>query len=133
MTDLHSLEGIAEYAQQQIEKIERMQRDLADRVGEGRSRDGLVTAKTGIAGGMRELRIEPAALRLSVEELSAEVMSAITAAQADYARGADDVMAPILGMRPSEDATAAFESRLSKLEAIEQDVERLARSRDLLK
>lgn len=132
MADLHSLEGIAEYAQQQIEKIERMQRDLADRFGEGRSREGLVTAKTGVAGGLRDLRIEPSALRLSVEELAAEVMSAITAAQADYARVADDVMAPILGMRPSEDTAAGFESRLSKLEAIEHDIDRLARSRNLL-
>ncbi len=131
MPEIHSVEGLAAYAAEQIERIERMQREVAQQVGEGTSRQGHVKAKTGIAGAVKDLRIAPSALRLSPEELSAEVTSAIAAAQADYARKADDIMGPILGMRPSEDAASSFESRLGRLQSLQDDVERLARSRGL--
>lgn len=132
MADLHSLEGLAQYAQQQVERIEKMQRELAEQVGEGRSRDGHVTARTGAAGSLRDLKIDPAAMRLSVDELTAEVTSAITAAQADFAKRADDIMEPLLNVRPSEDSAIALESRMSRLEAIGDDLDRIARSRGLL-
>jgi DNA-binding protein YbaB len=131
MAEIHSVEGLADYAHQQIERIQRMERELAEQVGEGTSRDGHVKAKTGAAGVLKDLKIDAAAMRLSPEELTAEVRSAISAAQADFARRADDIMGPILHVKPSEHANAAIEQGMQRLDALTADLERLARARGL--
>lgn len=131
MPEIHSVEGLADYACQQIERIERMQRELAEQEGAGESPSGHVRARTGVAGAVRDLKIEPGGLRLTPEELGAEVLSAIAAAQQDFARRADDIMGPILNVRPSEEATAALDAGVSRLEALTADLDRIARTRGL--
>lgn len=127
MADIRSLGELADYAQEQIERIQRMQQDLADQVGEAESPRGLVLARTGAGGMLVDLRIDPNARRLSSEELAAEVVAAVTAAQRDFAARADEIMAPVLGMRPSEQSVNELESGMSRLEALTDDVARLAR------
>jgi hypothetical protein len=92
----------------------------------------MVRARTGPGGKLLGLRIDPEALRLSAEQVTAEVAAAISAAQKDYARHADEIMAPVLGMRPSEQSVADIERGLGQLDVLAEDMERLARNHDLL-
>jgi DNA-binding protein YbaB len=131
MSEIHSVGGLAEYAHQQIERIERMQRELAEQTGAGTSPRGLVKALTGPSGMLRDLEIGAEAMRLSPAELAAEIKSAITAAQADYGTKADDIMAPILGVRPSQDAQDALEAGISRLDELSADLDRIARQQGI--
>lgn len=131
MADIGNLEELAEYAQRKVEQIQRMQSDLDAQCGEALSPREYVRARTGPGGVLRELRIDPEALRLPVEELAAEVTAAVTAAQREFAKRADEIMAPVLGMRPSERGLEALEDGLSRLDALGADLERLARRRGL--
>ncbi|GGJ76099.1 hypothetical protein GCM10010123_02590 [Pilimelia anulata] len=76
--------------------IDTWRRSLADTAGVGRSPGGHITARTVSGGALRELTVEPAALRLPPAELTAEIVAAVNAAQADYARRAYAIMAPAL-------------------------------------
>lgn len=131
MPEIRSLTDLAEYAHDQIDRIERMQRDLADYAGEGGSPRGHVRARTGPGGQLLDLHIESGALRLPADEVAAEVSAAITEAQRAYARRADEIIAPVLGMRPSEQAVDALEHGMSRLDALTADLERLAQRRGL--
>jgi DNA-binding protein YbaB len=127
MSEIHSVEGLAEYAHQQIERIERMQRELAEQNGYGTSQRGLVKARTGPSGILRDLDIDAEAMRMSPAELALEIKSAITAAQADYGTKADDIMGPILGVRPSQDAQEAIEAGMSRLDELSANLDKVAR------
>ncbi|NJC68696.1 YbaB/EbfC family nucleoid-associated protein [Planosporangium thailandense] len=91
------LDAIARDAQLQVDRIVRMQTDLAEATAAASSRSGLVHARTGPGGGVLGLSIAPAAMRLSPEDLAAEVIEAITAAQRSYGALADKIMDPVLG------------------------------------
>jgi DNA-binding protein YbaB len=93
------LDALAANAQRQVERIARMQAGLAEATAAGASRSGRVRARTGPGGGVLGLHIEPAAMRLSPEELATEITEAITAAQRSYGMLADEIMAPVLGIR----------------------------------
>jgi len=108
-----------------------MQQQLNDYVGEGESPRRHVRARTGPGGRLVDLHITQDALRLTAEDLTSEVAAAITAAQGDYATRTDDIMAPLLAMRPSERAADAFDQGLQRLDALTVDLERLAQRRDL--
>ena len=99
MPDIRNLEDLAEYAHQQVARIQRMQDDLADQYGTAESPRGYVRARTGPGGGLQELRIDPGAMRLSAEDVAAEVTAAITAAQREYADRANEIIAPVLASR----------------------------------
>lgn len=131
MTEIRSLSDLAEYAHDQVQRITTMQQDLAACHGEARSPRGYVLARTGPGGALLELRLEPDANRLPVEDLAAEVTAAVTAAQQEYGRRADTIMSGVLGLRPSEQAADALEAGMSRLEALGADLERLGRSRNL--
>jgi hypothetical protein len=77
------------------------------------------------------LRIDPAGLRLPATDLEAEVTAAVSAAQRQFAERADEIMAPVLGMRPSEQSVDALEAGMNRLDALGDDLERLARRRGL--
>lgn len=126
MADIRNLADLADYAQQQIARIQRMQQDLAEQFGEGQSPRGLVVARTGPGGVLLDLQIDPNARRLTTEELAAEVKAAVTAAQREFAARADEIMAPVLGMRPSEQSVNELEAGMSRLDALADDVARLA-------
>lgn len=130
--DIRNLEELADYAQRQVERIQRMQSDVAAQFGEGRSPQGFVRARTGPGGGLQELRIDPAGLRLPASELEAEVTAAVSAAQRRFAERADEIMAPVLGMRPSQQSVDALEAGMNRLDALGADLERLARQRGLV-
>lgn len=127
MPDLRSLEDLAEYAHQQVERIQRMQADLAAQYGSADSPDGHVHARTGPGGVVQELRIAPSGMRLSADELAAEVMAAIGAAQRAYAARADAIMEPVLGLRPSDTNVDVLEAGMSRLDTLADDLDRLAR------
>lgn len=127
MDDFDSLADLARYAQWQVDRIEQMQAELAEQSGEGVSDRGYVRARTGPGGALLDLSIDPAAQRLSNEELVAEIRGAVSAAQRRFTELADEIMAPVLGMRPSEQSSAAFERGLSRLDALSDDLDRLGR------
>lgn len=127
MPDIRNLDELAEYAQRQVERIQHMQQDLAEQVGAGRSPRGLVRARTGPGGELKELRIDPDALRLPADEVAAEVTAAVTAAQREFAARADEIMAPVLGLRPSQESLDALEAGVSRLDALADDLDRVAR------
>jgi hypothetical protein len=52
-------------------------------VGEGVAADGLIVVHTGLPGRVTGIDLDPAALRLGVEELAAELTAATNAALAD--------------------------------------------------
>jgi DNA-binding protein YbaB len=93
------LNALADHAQRQVERLAHLQADLAEASATADSRSGLVHARTGPGGAVLGLRIEPAAMRLSPEDLAAEVTEAITGAQRSYGALADEIMAPVLGIR----------------------------------
>lgn len=132
MADLRNLADLADYAHRQIERIQRMQREIESEYGEGRSPRGFVRARTGPGGALQELRIDPSALRLSADELAAEVTAAVTAAQREFAARADEIMAPVLGMRPSEQTADALDAGMRRLDELGADLDRLARRRGLV-
>ena len=131
MTEIHTLTGLAAYAQEQIERLTRLQRDLEDCVGEGGSPGGLVTARTGPGGRLIDLRLQPDAMRLSTQDAAEEIMAAVTAAQRDYAARADDALQPLLALRPSEQSTDALDRGMRRLDELAADLERLAARHDL--
>ena len=55
MTEIHTLTDLAAYAQEQVERLARMQEDLAVCAGEGESPGGLVSARNG-SGASPEVR-----------------------------------------------------------------------------
>ncbi len=130
MPELNDLDDLVAYAQGQVERIQRMQDELGTASAEATSRGGYVRARTGAGGALLDLRIEPAARQLSTHELAAEVTDAVGAAQARYAELADTIMAPVLGLRPSEESVAALEGGMSRLDALADDLDRLARRYD---
>jgi hypothetical protein len=127
--EIRNLTDLAAYAQDQVERITRMQQDLAAATGEGESPRRLARARTGPGGRLLDLRLSEDAMRLPAEDAAAEVAAAIVAAQTDYARRADDIMQPVLALRPSEDAAAegALDQGMRRLDELTADLERLAR------
>jgi hypothetical protein len=51
----------------------------------------------------------------------------VTAAQREFAARADEIMAPVLGLRPSEESLDALEAGVSRLDGLVEDLDRLAR------
>jgi len=126
-----SLSDLAGYAQEQVARITRMQSDLDEAEGEGDSPRGLVHARTGPGGVLRDLRLDPRVLRMGTEEAAEEITAAVTAAQRAFAEKADAIMAPVLALRPSTASVDALDQGMRRLDALTADLERLARRRDL--
>jgi DNA-binding protein YbaB len=126
VTEIRTLTDLAAYAQDQIERLTRMQQDLAECVGEGESPGGLVSARSGPGGRLLDLRLDPETMQLSTEDAAAEITAAVIAAQSDYAARADDIMQPVLALRPSEQATDELNRGMRRLDELTADLERLA-------
>jgi DNA-binding protein YbaB len=128
---MHTLTDLAAYAQEQVERLTRMQEDLAACAGDGASPGGLVSARTGPGGRLIDLHLDPALLDLSTEDAAAEITAAVTAAQSDYAARAGDILQPVLAVRPSEQSTEVFDRGMRRLDELAADLERLAARHDL--
>lgn len=131
MTEIRNLTDLAAYAQDQIERITRMQQQLNECVGEGESPRRLAHARTGPGGRLLDLRLGTDVLRLSPEGAAEEITGAIAAAQRDYASRADDIMAPVLAVRPSEQSADVLDRGMQRLDELAADLERLAAQRGL--
>jgi DNA-binding protein YbaB len=131
MVQIRSLNELAEYAHQQVERVQRMQEEVTALSGSGESPRGWVRARTGPGGSVQELTIAPSALRLTAEEVAAEVIAAISAAQRDFSARADEIMAPVLGFHPGAQAVEELEAGMNRLDALADDLERMARRRGL--
>ncbi|MFK3981602.1 YbaB/EbfC family nucleoid-associated protein [Micromonospora sp. NPDC050397] len=131
MADIRNLDDLAEYAHQQLARIQRMQDDLADQFGTGESPRGYVRARTGPGGGLQELRIDPTAMRLPAEDVAAEVTAAITAAQQEYARRADEIITPVIAAAPDQNSVGDLEAGMRRLDGLVDDLDRIARRRGL--
>jgi hypothetical protein len=109
-------------------------RKLAGRAEDARlgaaSPGGYVRARTGPGGQVLDLRIDPTGLRLTVEELEAEVVAAITAAQCRYAQ---EISASALGVRTPGQALARLEDGMAKLDALAAELDRTARQHRLVR
>ncbi|WP_121158123.1 YbaB/EbfC family nucleoid-associated protein [Micromonospora pisi] len=128
---MRNLENLAEYAHEQLARIQRMQDDLAAQFGTGESPRGYVRAVTGPGGALQELRIDPNAMRLPVGDLTAEVTAAVVEAQREYAERANEIMAPILASAPSEQSVGDLEAGMHRLDGLVNDLDRVARRRGL--
>jgi len=131
MSEIRNLTDLAAYAQEQVSRITEMQQQLADQTGAGEAADGAVRARTGPGGRLLDLQLSPAVLRMPPEEAAAQVVAAVTAAQLDYATRADQIMEPVLALRPSEQADDALDAGMRRLDELTADLERLAARRDL--
>jgi DNA-binding protein YbaB len=131
VTEIRNLDDLAAYAQDQVERIARMQQQLADYEGEGESPGRLVRARTGPGGRLVDLRLDPDVLRMSPDAAAEEITAAVTAAQRDYAGRADDIMAPVLAMRPGEETADLLDRGMRRLDALTDDLERLSRRHGL--
>ena len=124
MPEIRDLTDLAAYAQGQLERISRMQSDLAASAGEGISPQRYVRARTGPGGRVLDLRLDPDLLALPVHEITGEIVAALNAAQADYAAQTDAIMAPILQARPGPDT---IDDGMRRLDALTDDLDRLMR------
>jgi DNA-binding protein YbaB len=130
VTEIRTLTDLAAYAQEQIERLTRMQHDLASRFGEGESAGGPVSARTGPGHRFLDLRLDPEAMQLSSEDTAA-VTAAVTAARRDFAARADDILEPVLALRPSEQSADTLDRGMRRLDELAADLERVARRHDL--
>ncbi|NUR74384.1 MAG: YbaB/EbfC family nucleoid-associated protein [Hamadaea sp.] len=126
MAGLNNLDGLAHYAMDQVDRLRRAQERLEHASAEGRSQDGLVVARTGAGGMLRELRIDESALRGGAEQVSRSVTAAITAAQAAYNEQADEIMGGEMGMRPSE-SSSEFDRGIARIDDLTDQLESLTR------
>lgn len=126
MSELSNLDGLANYALQQVEKLRQVQERMGELTGEGRSADGLVVARTGPGGRILELKIDEAALRSGAARVSASVTAAVSAAQEAYAGQADDLMADGMGVRPS-DPSRSFDRGMARLDELTDQLEDMTR------
>ena len=127
MPEIRDFTDLAAYAQEQLERISKMQSDMADAAGQGVSPQRYARARTGPGGRVLELRLDPDASSLPVAELADEIVAAISAAQADFATQTDAIMAPLLESRPSD----TFDDGVRRLDALTDDLDRLMRRPDL--
>lgn len=128
MPPFRDFQDLAAYAQEQLDRVGRMQADMAAAAGEGVSPQRYARARTGPGGKLLELRLDPDAQSLSLAELTDEVVAAVNAAQADYATQTDAIMAPLLESRPTGDS---IDDGLRRLDALTDDLDRLMRRPDL--
>nr|WP_221373868.1 YbaB/EbfC family nucleoid-associated protein [Actinoplanes polyasparticus] len=128
MPQFHDFTDLAAYAQEQLDRVSRMQADMAAAAGEGMSPQRYARARTGPGGKVLELRLDPDAAGLPLDDLTDEIVAAISAAQADYATQTDAIMAPILESRPTGDT---IDDGIRRLDALTDDLDRLMRRPDL--
>lgn len=112
---------------ERLDAFEQHRTALAETVGEGTGADGLVTARVGAGGEVRDLEINPRAMRLDSFTLRDGILAAIRAATSDYAESvrAATVLPPIdpqrllrdLGLGTGAKATMAqFSERAADIE-----------------
>ncbi len=128
MPEIRDFHDLAAYAQEQLERISRMQADMRDAEGEGTSPQRYVRARTGPGGRVLDLRLDPDLLSRPLDEVTDEIVAAIGAAQADYATRADAIMAPILEARTSD---STLDDGIRRLDDLTDDLDRLMRRPDL--
>ncbi|MCO8269360.1 YbaB/EbfC family nucleoid-associated protein [Actinoplanes sp. TRM 88003] len=128
MPQFHDFHDLAAYAQEQLDRVGRMQADMATAAGEGVSPQRYARARTGPGGNVLELRLDPDARSLPLDDLTAEIVAAISAAQADYATQTENIMAPLLESRPTGDT---IDDGIRRLDALTDDLDRLMRRPDL--
>ena len=68
---------------EQLDTAQQRQEAVTETVGTGRSEDGLVTVQV-VAGVVRDLELNPRAMRLDSQALRDSILQAIAAATADY-------------------------------------------------
>lgn len=125
---LSSPDRLLAQAQEQVRRLADLQAGVETITGRARSASGKVGATTGAGGVLEDLQLDPVAMLLSPEELAAEVVSAVSAAQADAAAQAADALAPLRSGPPSSD-DARFDQGLARLDGLLDDLDRVARRR----
>lgn len=94
----------------QLEKIQQMQRDLAEVSGEAEAARGLVKVRVTPAGMPTRLHLDPEATRLPADELSAAILAAI----GDATVKASEQMRAIVGtVIPADDLDAMMRGTVS--------------------
>ncbi|GII86556.1 hypothetical protein Ssi03_45460 [Sphaerisporangium siamense] len=106
------LEKLLNQAQEQFARVEGLQRRLAELVGRAQDKDHLVTVEYG-AEGLRELELNPRAMRLASNDLAALIKTVSGDAARDLREKTDEAMAEVFGaeddpMRLLEDPEAAI-------------------------
>ncbi|MFC4911925.1 YbaB/EbfC family nucleoid-associated protein [Actinomadura gamaensis] len=105
-----ALENLTKDAKEKLERYAEMREQLASMRSTAQSADGNVTVTVAPGGAITDIHLSERAMRQSAAQLSATLMSTITAASADASRRMAAVVAPLApaGM----DVQALVESRL---------------------
>ncbi|GII60386.1 hypothetical protein Skr01_04710 [Sphaerisporangium krabiense] len=114
------LEKLLNQAQERFAHMEGLQRRLAELVGRAQDKDHLVTVEYG-AEGLRELELNPRAMRLASTDLAALIKTVSADAARDLREQTNEAMAEVFGaednpMRLLEDPEAAI-ARAKEAEA----------------
>ena len=84
-------------AQERFARMQDLQERIAELVGQGQDRDGLVRATYTSSGGLTDVTIDPRAMRKGSQELAETVKEVIREAAADLQRQVTEVTTEALG------------------------------------
>ncbi|MCG5220526.1 YbaB/EbfC family nucleoid-associated protein [Streptosporangium sp. KLBMP 9127] len=82
---------------EQTARFEKVGRDLAETRGTGEAAGGQVVVEVCADGSLKDLRIDPRAMRLGSAALAEAILGAARAAQQDVAGRANQLMEPLVG------------------------------------
>jgi DNA-binding protein YbaB len=92
-----NFERVLRDAEDQMEKARELKERMAEVVGRGEAADGRISAEFRQQGGLTALDLDPRVLRLSADELSLEIRTAVNAAAQDYQTKAMQVGGELFG------------------------------------
>ncbi|MEV5573076.1 YbaB/EbfC family nucleoid-associated protein [Spirillospora sp. NPDC052269] len=90
-----ALENLTKDAQEKLERYAEMRQQIAAMRGTAHSADGNVTVTVAPGGAITDINLSERALRQSASQLSATLMSTISAASADVSRRMAATVAPL--------------------------------------
>ncbi|REF36221.1 DNA-binding protein YbaB [Thermasporomyces composti] len=107
------LNRINEQARESLERVGESLRGLEDVTGDGEAEDGLVKVRLGPGGRVREVSIDPRAMRRSSEELAELVKEALNRAHDDLAARIAESGGPVEELRKLNQALTAEHGSLA--------------------
>ncbi|MEU0480969.1 YbaB/EbfC family nucleoid-associated protein [Streptosporangium sp. NPDC006013] len=127
------LDRLVEDAEQVRYRAEVARRELDEVTGEGESANGRVRARTGAAGLLLEVRLDPRVMEMGSQDLAEEVTLAVRRAQQDGDYKREQVLRDVLGPSglsteeltdPFKEISDAFGRSMDEREARVRDVGR---------
>jgi DNA-binding protein YbaB len=93
----HQIESAMRQIREQLDSFQARRESVAAIVGEGTAADGLITVRTGPGGVLRDLEIDPKAMRMASQDLRDAILEAARNAATNYQEALAEV-APTASM-----------------------------------